>query len=64
MSTECPKLKKPENGKLSCRKVSGKQLCIMTFDEGYAFNSEVTTMHGCGPDTNWQWNNMEKLVLR
>ena len=19
-------------------------------------------MYGCGPDTNWQWNNMEKLV--
>ena len=34
----------------------------MTCDEGYAFNSVATTMYGCGPDTNWQWNNIEKLV--
>ena len=19
-------------------------------------------MYGCGPDTNWKWNNMDKLV--
>ncbi|XP_067018332.1 uncharacterized protein [Acropora muricata] len=59
---ECPELKKPTNGKLSCRKVSGKLLCIMSCDEDYSFNSEAMTMYGCGPDTNWKWNNMEKLV--
>lgn len=59
--TECPELKKPRNGKLSCRKVSGKLLCIMSCDEDYSFNSEAMTMYGCGPDTNWKWNNMEKL---
>ena len=62
ISLECRELKKPKNGKLSCRKVSGKLLCVMSCDEGYSFNSEAMTMYGCGPDTNWQWNNMEKLV--
>ena len=61
ISTECPELKEPTNGKLSCRKVSGKLLCMMSCDEGYSFNSDVMTMYGCGPDTNWKWNNMEEL---
>ena len=61
ISTECPELKKPDNGNTSCRKVSGKLLCIMSCDEGYSFNSEAVTMYGCGPDTKWKWNNMEKL---
>ena len=62
ISTECPTLKKPRNGKLSCRSVSGKLLCIMSCEEGYSFNSEAMTMYGCGPDTNWKWNGMEELV--
>ena len=35
----------------------------MSCDEGYAFNAEAVTMYGCGPDTNWQWNDMKELVL-
>ena len=62
ISTECPQLTEPRNGKLSCRTISGKLLCIMSCDEGYSFNSEAMTMYGCGPDTNWKWNDMEELV--
>ena len=62
ISTECPTLKEPRNGKLSCRSVSGKLLCIMSCEEGYSFNSEAMTMYGCGPDTNWKWNGMEEVV--
>lgn len=62
-STECPELNKPRNGDISCRKVSGKLLCTLSCDEGYSFNAEAVTVYGCGPDTNWQWNDMEELVL-
>lgn len=35
----------------------------MSCNEGYSFNSEAMTMYGCGPDTNWKWNGVEKPVL-
>jgi len=62
-STECSELNNPSNGKVSCRKVSGKLLCTLSCDEDYSFNAEAVTVYGCGPDTNWQWNDMEELVL-
>ena len=62
-SAECPELKKPSNGSISCRKVSGKLLCIMSCNEGYSFNAEAVTVYGCGPDTNWKWNDMDEPVL-
>ncbi|XP_078343207.1 uncharacterized protein LOC144628957 isoform X2 [Oculina patagonica] len=60
---ECPELKKPRNGRKSCKKVSGKELCLMSCDEGYSFSAEAMTMYGCGPDTNWKWNGIEDLVV-
>lgn len=53
---ECPVLNKPKNGKRSCRKVSGKMLCILSCDEGYSFSAEAITKYTCGPDTEWKWN--------
>ena len=35
----------------------------MSCDEGYSFNAEAVNMYGCGPDTNWKWNDMENLVV-
>ncbi len=35
----------------------------MSCDEGYSFSAEAMTMYGCGPDTNWKWNDMEDLVV-
>ena len=34
----------------------------MFCDEGHSFIAEAVTMYGCGPDTNWKWNDMEDLV--
>ncbi|KAJ7360011.1 hypothetical protein OS493_019098 [Desmophyllum pertusum] len=60
---ECPKLKNPRNGKTSCRKVSGRMLCMMSCDEGHSFNAGATTVYGCGPDTTWKWNDKEDLTI-
>ena len=35
----------------------------MSCDEGYSFSAKAVTIYGCGPDTNWKWNGVEKPVL-
>ena len=63
ISTECPELKDPVNGKKSCQKVAGKNSCAMTCDEGHSFNAETITRYVCGPDTEWKWNGMMDMSI-
>lgn len=60
-STVCPDLKEPKNGKKSCQKVAGKNVCVMTCDKGHSFEAEAITTYGCGPDTEWKWNSQTDL---
>ena len=62
-SKECPILSEPDNGKTSCRKISGKTLCFMSCDEGHSFSTEAVTAFVCGPDTVWKWNGLDDLTI-
>lgn len=61
--TECPDLKQPQNGKVSCHKVSGQMLCILSCDEGFSFSAEAITQYSCGPESEWKWNGMEEVQV-
>ncbi|PFX23092.1 Fibropellin-1 [Stylophora pistillata] len=60
---ECPELKQPTNGKHSCRKVSGKMLCILSCHEGFSFSAEAITQYTCGPETEWKWKGIEGVQV-
>lgn len=60
-TAECPDLPAPLNGRKSCERFSGKQVCTLTCTDGYSYDTETLTTYDCGPDTNWKWNNMEAV---
>ena len=57
-SAECSRLPEPLNGRKSCEEFSGRKLCTMTCNEGFAQDTRAITTFGCGPDTEWRWNGM------
>ena len=42
---------------------SGKEVCTLTCNDGYSYDTETIIAYDCGPDTMWRWNGLESVSV-
>lgn len=42
---------------------SGKEVCTLTCNDGYSYDTETIIAYDCGPDTVWKWNGLESVSV-